>query len=90
MAECQLSADALTAASLKRMADSVGDGAATFVEVYREKALAEARAMDLLRAAGVPAGPLTGIPVSIQDIFDVAGSIRWAGSRSAGARHTVR
>ena len=58
MADGELSAEMLTAACLECIADSTGEGTATFIEVFREKALAEARAADLLRAAVVPRGPL--------------------------------
>jgi aspartyl-tRNA(Asn)/glutamyl-tRNA(Gln) amidotransferase subunit A len=38
--------------------------------------------MDALRAAGLPQTPLAGIPISIKDLFDVAGEITLAGSRA--------
>ncbi len=58
-----------------------GEGGATFVRSYAAQARASADAMDLLRGAGRAPGPLAGIPISIKDLFDVAGEPTAAGSR---------
>ena len=50
------------------------------MRVFREAALAAADASDRLRAAGVVPSPLAGIPVSVKDLFDVAGYTTLAGS----------
>ncbi|MFW1466536.1 amidase family protein, partial [Vibrio parahaemolyticus] len=39
-----------------------------------------ADAMDRLRAQNRAPGPLAGIPISIKDLFDVAGEVTQAGS----------
>jgi aspartyl-tRNA(Asn)/glutamyl-tRNA(Gln) amidotransferase subunit A len=39
-----------------------------------------AEAADRLRAAGVNLGPLSGLPISVKDLFDVRGDITTAGS----------
>jgi aspartyl-tRNA(Asn)/glutamyl-tRNA(Gln) amidotransferase subunit A len=71
---------ALTEAALARIADPAGEGARTFTKVYREQALAAADAQDALRRAGYVASPLAGLPVSVKDLFDVAGEVTLAGS----------
>ena len=71
----------LTRAALARIADPGGEGARTFTAVWAEQALAAARASDTLRAAGQARSPLEGLPISIKDLFDVAGQVTRAGSR---------
>jgi aspartyl-tRNA(Asn)/glutamyl-tRNA(Gln) amidotransferase subunit A len=73
---------ALTEAALARIADPSGEGARTFVKVYGDTARAAADAQDRLRAAGYVASPLAGLPVSIKDLFDVAGECTLAGSKA--------
>ncbi|MEE4382703.1 MAG: Asp-tRNA(Asn)/Glu-tRNA(Gln) amidotransferase subunit GatA [Pseudomonadales bacterium] len=51
-----------------------------FVSVRAEAALAEADAADARRAAG-DAGPLTGVPVAVKDLFCARGTRTTAGSR---------
>jgi aspartyl-tRNA(Asn)/glutamyl-tRNA(Gln) amidotransferase subunit A len=68
--------------ALDRIADPAGEGKRVFVKVYAEAARAAAEAQDRLRAAGYVASPLAGIPVSIKDLFDVAGEVTLAGSRA--------
>lgn len=65
---------------LERIADAQGEGPRTFIRVFPDEARAAARAWDLMRKAGVPMPPLAGIPVSVKDLFDVAGSTTLAGS----------
>jgi aspartyl-tRNA(Asn)/glutamyl-tRNA(Gln) amidotransferase subunit A len=73
---------ALVEAALARIADPAGEGRRVFVKVYDEAARAAAEAQDKLRAAGYIASPLAGIPVSIKDLFDVAGEVTLAGSKA--------
>jgi aspartyl-tRNA(Asn)/glutamyl-tRNA(Gln) amidotransferase subunit A len=72
---------ALTEAALARIADTHGEGARAFTKVYRSQALAAAKASDLLRAAGLSRSPVDGLPISIKDLFDVAGETTMAGSK---------
>ncbi|WDD93348.1 amidase [Burkholderia sp. FERM BP-3421] len=77
---------ALVDAALERIADPAGQGAIAFTDVDAAGARAAADAHDRLRAAGTVLSPLAGIPVSIKDLFDVAGQVTRAGSRAlAGA-----
>jgi aspartyl-tRNA(Asn)/glutamyl-tRNA(Gln) amidotransferase subunit A len=65
---------------LARIADPGGEGARVFIKVYADAARAMAEASDALRRVGRAAGPLAGIPISIKDLFDVAGEPTPAGS----------
>ncbi|MVW71015.1 amidase [Bordetella sp. 15P40C-2] len=70
----------LTEAALARAADPAGEGARVYTRVYAEQARAAARASDTLRAAGLARSPIDGLPISIKDLFDVAGETTMAGS----------
>jgi aspartyl-tRNA(Asn)/glutamyl-tRNA(Gln) amidotransferase subunit A len=70
----------LTRQALERIADPLGEGSRAFTRVYREAALTQAAAADRLRGHGIVASPLAGLPISIKDLFDVAGEPTTAGS----------
>ena len=65
-------AEALTAACLKRI-DAREPSVRAFVDMQRDRALAEVRDLDW-RVAG-ERGPLHGVPVAVKEVFDVAGMI---------------
>ena len=67
--------------ALERIGEPAGEGGRAFLEVYREGARAEADHADRLRKAGVRRSPIDGLPVSLKDLFDVAGEVTRAGSR---------
>lgn len=71
---------ALTEAALDRIADPAGEGAHAFTQVFAERAVRLAQASDSLRDAGLRRSPLEGLPVSVKDLFDVAGTPTAAGS----------
>ncbi len=71
---------ALVEQCLARIADPAGEGARAFVAVAAEAARAQADATDSLRRHGRAAGRYAGIPVSVKDLFDVAGEVTAAGS----------
>ncbi|MET1085654.1 MAG: amidase [Arthrobacter sp.] len=52
------------------------------VEVYGAEALAQAAAAAADVAAGVPGGPLRGVPVLAKDLYDVAGRPTRSGSKT--------
>ena len=54
--------------------------AAVFNRLRSEQALLEARASDSARAAGFRPSVLAGIPVSVKDLFDIAGEATTSGS----------
>jgi len=65
---------------LARIADKDGEGARAFTAVDADGARKAAGAMDQMRAAGALLSPYAGIPVSIKDLFDIAGQVTCAGS----------
>lgn len=70
----------LTGAALARIDDAAGEGARAFTQVYRDQALLAAQASDLLRRAGLRRSLIDGLPISVKDLFDVAGQVTTAGS----------
>ncbi len=63
-----------------RVRDKGREGARVFLKLYDESAAAEAEAADRRRAAGLRLSPVDGVPISIKDLFDVAGETTMAGS----------
>ncbi len=86
LASGRVSARHLIEQCLARIADPTGEGARTFLHVLASEARAHADAVDRLRSAGARVPPLAGIPVSVKDLFDVAGLPTAAGSRVLRAR----
>jgi aspartyl-tRNA(Asn)/glutamyl-tRNA(Gln) amidotransferase subunit A len=80
LAQGVTSSEALVRAALARIDDRSGEGATTFTRVYAERALEEARRADAARRRGDAGGPLAGVPVSVKDLFDVAGEPTLGGS----------
>lgn len=72
--------------ALARIADPQGEGGRAFLQVNAEGARAEAGHADRLRKAGVRRSPVDGLPVSIKDLFDVAGEVTRAGSKVYAAK----
>lgn len=72
---------ALTERALARIKDPAGEGARVFIRVDEAAALAAADASDRLRKAGCVPSPLAGLPISIKDLFDIAGQVTTAGSK---------
>ena len=52
-----------------------------FIEVTRDRALAEARAAEALLRGGHDLGPLHGVPFAVKDLYDVKGLPTTAGTR---------
>ena len=72
----------LTEAALERAESHRAAGGTAYVSIDMQAALAMARAADAARAAGNVPSLLAGLPVSIKDLFDVAGQVTAAGSRA--------
>src|SRR5438105_1944323 len=53
-----------------------------YVEVYRDDAIAGARAADAEREAGRNRGPLHGLPIALKDLLHIEGRVTTAGSKS--------
>jgi aspartyl-tRNA(Asn)/glutamyl-tRNA(Gln) amidotransferase subunit A len=67
--------------ALARIGDPSGEGSRAFLEVHAEAARADADYADRLRKAGARRSAVDGLPVSLKDLFDVAGQVTRAGSR---------
>jgi 1-carboxybiuret hydrolase len=52
-----------------------------FTAVTAERARARATAIDAVRAAGKPVGPLAGVPFAVKNLIDIAGLPTVAGSK---------
>ncbi|MHB1959803.1 MAG: amidase [Acidobacteriaceae bacterium] len=60
--------------------DPAGEGVRTFTKVYSDSALYAADSIDQQRRTGVGQGALLGLPISVKDLFDIAGEPTPAGS----------
>ncbi|HSR54487.1 MAG TPA: amidase [Acidobacteriota bacterium] len=69
----------LVETALRRIEDPDGQGPVAYCQVYRERAAWAARQCDQLRAKGESLA-LTGIPLSVKDLFDLIGEVTLAGS----------
>src|ERR1700716_1568788 len=67
--------------ALARIADAGGEGGRVFTKVHAQGALLAADASDHLRMRGAVPSLLAGLPVSIKDLFDIAGDVTSAGSK---------
>jgi aspartyl-tRNA(Asn)/glutamyl-tRNA(Gln) amidotransferase subunit A len=70
---------AVAEAGLARASDPAGEGARTFRVLDAALVRSQARAADAAVLAG-EVGPLTGVSISVKDLFDVRGEITAAGS----------
>lgn len=74
-----LTSEAIIANCLERI-QRLDPELGAFAAVYPERALAQARAHDALRAAGTVLGPLHGLPIAIKDLIEWPGEICAVGS----------
>ncbi|MDQ2084104.1 amidase [Xanthobacteraceae bacterium Astr-EGSB] len=74
------SSRALVKACLERIHDPAGEGARVFLKTYDEEAFAAAETADRLRNASAAPSRFAGIPISVKDLFDIAGDTTTAGS----------
>ncbi len=81
LASGEATSRSLVEEALARIADPAGEGARAFLKTYNDTALAEAECSDKLRRAGIVRSPIEGIPISVKDLYDVAGDVTRAGSR---------
>ena len=70
----------LTEECLTQIADPQGEGSRTFLKVHADQARAAADFHDRSRGNRAAASPFAGIPVSLKDLFDIAGDVTTAGS----------
>jgi aspartyl-tRNA(Asn)/glutamyl-tRNA(Gln) amidotransferase subunit A len=76
LAAGELRSSDLVNACLHAIEDPLGEGSRTFIRTFSDSARAAAGQFDVHRVAG----PLGGLPISIKDLFDVAGERTTAGS----------
>lgn len=81
LARGEVTSTALVREAHERAVDPHGEGARVFTRLYTERALREAEEWDAKRRTGGPLPPLAGLPISIKDLFDVAGETTLAGSK---------
>jgi aspartyl-tRNA(Asn)/glutamyl-tRNA(Gln) amidotransferase subunit A len=65
---------------LGRILDLNGEGRRVFLKVHAEQARAAADYLDTMRRQGAAPSRFAGIPVSVKDLFDIAGDVTTAGS----------
>jgi aspartyl-tRNA(Asn)/glutamyl-tRNA(Gln) amidotransferase subunit A len=78
--EGRATAESLASSCLERIADPAGEGRRAFIASSAAKTLDLARVSDIMRRHGAAPSPLAGVPVSIKDLFDVAGEVTSAAS----------
>ncbi|MCC6778895.1 MAG: amidase [Hyphomicrobiales bacterium] len=71
---------ALVETCIERATAASGEGSRTFITLLADAARAEADAFDGRRRAGIAAGVLGGIPISVKDLFDIRGLPTTGGS----------
>jgi AtzE family amidohydrolase len=83
MAGAVRSGQATARATIEQTLDRITAAAAlnAFTQVFAERALAQADALDADRVAGRLLGPLAGVPFAVKNLFDVAGAPTLAGSK---------
>src|SRR6266508_1204644 len=81
LAECKTTSRRLVEAALARIADAGGEGGRVFTKVHAQGALVAADASDRLRKEGMVPSEMAGLPVSTNDLFDIAGEVTNAGSK---------
>ena len=67
--------------ALARISDPAGEGARAFIRVDAEGARAAADFQDVLRRWNRQPSQFAGIPISVKDLFDLAGEVTTAGSK---------
>ena len=80
LAEGRTTSRHLVEEALERIADAGAEGACVFTQVDADAARLMADASDAMRYHGVVRSPIEGLPVSVKDLFDVAGQVTRAGS----------
>ncbi|MET0278699.1 MAG: amidase [Pseudorhodoplanes sp.] len=81
LATGRVTAQALVEECLAKIMDPAGEGPRTFLKVHAQEAREAAAAIDRQRKAGVSVPSFAGIPVSVKDMFDVAGDVTRGGSK---------
>lgn len=80
LADGSANAQSLLTSCVERICNPSGEGARVFPHGVSMAARKQAQSSDMLREQGV-VGPLSGIPISVKDLFDVQGDVTRAGAR---------
>jgi aspartyl-tRNA(Asn)/glutamyl-tRNA(Gln) amidotransferase subunit A len=81
LASQKITSRQLVEQALVAIKDPKGEGSRTFLTVHESEALAAADRIDSQRRGGTKLPALTGIPISIKDLFDEAGVTTLGGSK---------
>ncbi len=79
--EGKTSSRKLVEQALAKISDPAGEGARAFIKVDAEGAPAAADYQDRLRRQNRQPSQFAGIPISVKDLFDLAGEVTTAGSK---------
>jgi aspartyl-tRNA(Asn)/glutamyl-tRNA(Gln) amidotransferase subunit A len=82
LASQKITSRQLVEQALVAIKDPNGEGSRTFLSVHESEALAVADRVDAQRRDGAKLPALTGIPISIKDLFDEAGVTTLGGSKA--------
>lgn len=77
----QISPETLTQDALRAIASEAGEGKRVFTKVYTADAQQQAAQAGARWQQQQPRSAIDGLPISIKDLFDVAGEVTTAGSR---------
>lgn len=89
LAKRALSPVELMEAFLARI-DTLEPALHAYTEVYRENALAAARAAEAAIGSGLSLGPLHGIPVALKDLIELEGQVVTGGSEARRTHRATR
>jgi len=78
--EAGASSRSLVEECLTRIADPAGEGRRVFLKVHADAARATADWIDSLCRHGMAPSRFAGIPISVKDLFDMAGDVTMSGS----------
>ena len=90
LADQKITSRQLVEQALAAIRDPLKEGARAFLLVHENEALAAADRVDAQRRSGAKLPALAGIPISIKDLFDEAGSPRSAARRCWSAPAATR
>ncbi|MGH8139866.1 MAG: amidase [Steroidobacteraceae bacterium] len=81
LAAARITSRELVEACLANITAAPGEGARAFTKVHTQQALAAADFHDRMRKLGAAPSAFAGIPISVKDLFDLAGDVTLAGSK---------
>lgn len=76
----EISTEKYVVQCIEKIKNVSGEGAKAFLYVAQDESIATAQSQDILLEKGLQTGPLSGVTVSIKDLFDIAGQVTASGS----------